>query len=1036
MATVQELLVKITGDASEFESAINKTKTASESVGQSFEQVGSKISAAGATATAAFTVPIVGAATAGITKFADFDKTMQLVNSTMNNTPESANTLRTAIDSAAAQSIFSMSEAATATLNFARAGLTAEEAANALAPAMNLAAGEGGNLDTVSAGLVATINGFGDSFTKTGDYADVFAAACNNSALDVDSLSRAMATAAPIFATAGYSVNDAALYMGVMADAGIPASEAANSLKTGLARLVSPAKEGYAAMKELGIEVTNADGSMKDSITIQKELHDAFAGLSESEQIAAASAIFGKNQMSKWLALINTAPEDVKELSTSIDDCKGTTDDMAEAMMSGFGGSIEQLKSSIDVLMTSLGELIAQYLQPIIDKAQEWVNKFNAMSDAEKDQVIHIAAMVAAVGPLLLVGGKLISGIGTIINLIGTVSSVFGTAGAAAGAAGTAGSAGLGAIATAAAPVVAIIAAVGTAIYSIVESFGGVEGALGRLKELFSSIWENIQHRWEEAGLQDKIDDLKEKFKGLTDALGDMEDFWNVLFEIFGKIASYIGMELVTAFGAIIEIVGDVCEYIQGLVDILGGLGEIIVGVFTGNTDKIKEGATRMWEGVKETFVGYMTALGDIVGGIVDVIVGIFKNLKYLLIGDPIVIDMWDGITAAFSEGIKNAIEFVSGMVSDIVDFFTDLKGKVTEKISELWESAKEKFNNLKEDVVESFSNMKEKATEKIHDLLQYSKEKFKNLKEDVVEKVSDMKDNLVNKVTDMKDTAVKNFTTIKDEVTNKFNATKEKVVGAVTTMKDTAVEKFNNIKDNAVNKFDELKENIVNKMSESSESVKENTDKMKESTSDNFAGMEEAVDERTSKIKDDCDNNFSEAKEAADEQFSNMKESVGDTMAEMKEDCSDQMDEITDNFGSVDLTDIGGNIIQGLWDGLSDKMSSVIDWISEKARSIRDTFSSIMHMGSPSKVFRQYGQWIDEGLVLGLDDGSASIDREINKLASGVNVGFNKSLDVSGNGLNRGSTVINLNGDYMFQDKQSMDYFMNRLQLALDRVS
>jgi TP901 family phage tail tape measure protein len=169
---------------------------------------------------------------------------------------------------AAANSTFGMSEAATATLNFARAGLDAEQAAAALAPAMNLAAGEGGNLDTVSQGLVATINGFGDSFENTSNYADVFASACNNSALDVDSLSSAMSVAAPIFNAAGYSVNDAALYMGVMANNGIEASVAANSLKTGLARLVSPTSEGAAAMEQLGISVTNADGSMKDSVTI------------------------------------------------------------------------------------------------------------------------------------------------------------------------------------------------------------------------------------------------------------------------------------------------------------------------------------------------------------------------------------------------------------------------------------------------------------------------------------------------------------------------------------------------------------------------------------------------------------------------------------------------------------------------------------------------------------------------------------------------------------------------------------------------
>ena len=116
--------------------------------------------------------------------------------------------------------------------------------------------------------------------------------------------------------------------MGVMANNGIEADKAANSLKTGLARLVAPAKEGAEKMAELGISVTNADGTMKDSITIQRELHDAFGQLSESEQIAAASAIFGKNQMAPWLALINTAPEDVSKLNESLETCAGTTDEI------------------------------------------------------------------------------------------------------------------------------------------------------------------------------------------------------------------------------------------------------------------------------------------------------------------------------------------------------------------------------------------------------------------------------------------------------------------------------------------------------------------------------------------------------------------------------------------------------------------------------------------------------------------------------------------------------------------------------------
>ena len=141
-------------------------------------------------------MPLAAVGAVSVKKFAEVDKTMQLVNSTMGNSAQQASLLDKAMKDAAANSTYGMNDAATATLNFARAGLTAEQAAATLAPAMNLAAGEGGNLDTVSAGLVATINGFGDSFDNAAQYADIFANACNNSALDIDSMAQSMSIAA------------------------------------------------------------------------------------------------------------------------------------------------------------------------------------------------------------------------------------------------------------------------------------------------------------------------------------------------------------------------------------------------------------------------------------------------------------------------------------------------------------------------------------------------------------------------------------------------------------------------------------------------------------------------------------------------------------------------------------------------------------------------------------------------------------------------------------------------------------------------
>lgn len=397
-------------------------------LGEQFKQVGAKMTAVGKDLTTKVTLPLAAVGTVAAKKFAEVDKTMQLTNSTMNNSAAEAELLNKAMKQAAASSTYGMSDAATATLNFARAGLSAEQAASALAPAMALAAGEGGELDTVSAGLVATINGFHGSFDDAAKYADVFANACNNSALDVNSLSTAMSVAAPIFSSAGYSVKDAALYMGVMANNGIEANKAANSLKTGMARLISPSAEGAAMMDKLGISVTNADGSMKDSVQIQKELHDAFSQLSESEQIAAASAIFGKNQMAPWLALINTAPGDVDALNQALGE-NGTAMEMQAAMMSGFAGSIEQLKSGLDVLLTSLGEALAPIIQKVVAGLQVLVNWFNSLSPTMQTVIATIGVIVAAIGPVLVIIGTIASSIGSIISLVGTLGPALGALG-------------------------------------------------------------------------------------------------------------------------------------------------------------------------------------------------------------------------------------------------------------------------------------------------------------------------------------------------------------------------------------------------------------------------------------------------------------------------------------------------------------------------------------------------------------------------------------------------------------------------------
>ena len=597
-------------------------------VGNTLKDVGSRLTEIGTSLTQKLTVPLVAVGGIAVAKFAEVDKTMQLTNKTMGNTADQADMLNKAMKDAASNSTFGMNDAATATLNFARAGLNAEEAAAALAPAMNLAAGEGGNLDTVSAGLVATINGFGGSFSEAGTYADVFANACNNSALNVDSLSSAMSVAAPVFSAAGYSVNDAALYMGVMANAGIEAEQAANSLKTGLARLVSPPKEAAEAMDKLGISVTNSDGTMKDSTQIQEELHDAFSGLSESEQLAAASAIFGKNQMAPWLALINTAPSDVNELSTALG-TQGTTAEMASAMMGGFGGSIEKLKSSIDVLATSLGEALAPTIQQVADFIQGLVDKFNSLSPAQQETIAKIGLLVAALGPVITIVGGITSVIGTVVGAIGTVitavSAVAGVLSAGGGAAAALGAAiaALGGPVTVVTGIIVGLIAVGALVIANWD----------KIKATAAKVWNAIK-----ATVSSVMASIK----------ATLTNVWNAIRSTITNVVNNIKAKITAVWNAIRTTISTVINGIKSVVTSgFNAARNTVTSVMTGIKSKI----TSVWNAVKST-------VSSVVNGIKSTISSGFNAAKSTV----------SNIFTSIKDKIKSAMDGAKNVVSNAIN--------------------------------------------------------------------------------------------------------------------------------------------------------------------------------------------------------------------------------------------------------------------------------------------------------------------------------------------------------------------------------
>ncbi|MCH4007721.1 MAG: phage tail tape measure protein [Eubacterium sp.] len=394
--------------------------------GEKVKSVGEKMSDAGEKMTVGFTAPVVAGATAAVNSYGNVDKQFSLVKQTMGSTANSASDFKglwNQIGESAKASVFGMQDAADATLNFARQGFTAKQATDMLTPAMNLAAGTGTDLSEVTSGLGNAMKMFGANSSEAASYSDILAKAQAQANTNTSELFQAISVAGPICKTVGWDVKDLATITDVFGNAGISGSEGANALKTGLARLASPAKSGAAAMDQLKLStgqtysIFNDNGTLKSMPDVLKNLNKAFSGLSDQEKLEAASNIFGKEQMSKWLTLIQTSPKDVSSLRNALDDAGGSAGKMSKALMSGTGGTIEQLKSTFDVLTVTIGQTLAPVLTSFFQKLISIMNAIMNMNPATQRLILTLIGIAAAVGPLLIVIGKIAVGVGTVMTL-------------------------------------------------------------------------------------------------------------------------------------------------------------------------------------------------------------------------------------------------------------------------------------------------------------------------------------------------------------------------------------------------------------------------------------------------------------------------------------------------------------------------------------------------------------------------------------------------------------------------------------------
>lgn len=347
----------------------------------------------------------IGAASAGLSALgaatfkagSNFEAEMSKVSAISGATADDLNALKEKAKEMGASTKFSATESAYALEYMAIAGWKTEDMLSGIEGIMNLAAASGEGLATTSDIVTDALTAFGLSASDSGHFADVLAKASSNANTNVSMLGESFKYVAPVAGALGYSAEDTAIALGIMANAGIKGSQSGTALRSSLTRLVKPTGDAAVMMEEYNLTMTNSDGTMKSLGQVMDMLRENLGDLTEAEQAQAAAQIFGQEAMSGMLAIINASDSDYAKLTDAIYNADGAARQMADTMQDNLQGSITILKSALEGLEIELYESAKPALSEMVKIANSYVDELsNAFRDGGYEGLVRALGEILA----------------------------------------------------------------------------------------------------------------------------------------------------------------------------------------------------------------------------------------------------------------------------------------------------------------------------------------------------------------------------------------------------------------------------------------------------------------------------------------------------------------------------------------------------------------------------------------------------------------------------------------------------------------
>ncbi len=651
--------------------------------GDKMTALSSAMGKVGSTLTKTVTLPLVGLGTLSVKTAATFESAMSQVQATMGLTADSTaelngqtvntmDSLSSLAKQMGAETKFSATEAAEAINNMAMAGYDVNEIYGALPEVLNLASAGALDLDYATQLAANGLNVMGYGTDRLSELSNKLAVTASNAYGSVSDFGEGLLVAGGAAKSANLDFTDIFTALGILGDAGISAAEGGTKLRNVILSLYAPTDTAAEELNTLGIETQDANGNVRDFQDVLKDLSGALDGLSESDRLNAINTIFNKADIAGVNALLSNCTDRWDELSATIDNAGDAAGQMSETQLDNLNGQLTILKSGLEGLAIAFGEALLPLVKDVTAFIQNVVTWLNSLNDEQVQTITRILEVAAAVGPLLLIGSKVVTGLNSIATLIGNFAPLVTTFGST--------------VAGLAAPILAVIAVIAALKLAWDTNFGGMRDTL---TEFIDTVTDRVTI------IAEFLQTIFTAFMGVITELWNsnwmnirliFEDVWNAIETVFGSVVEVITnvlslfLNVITgnwsgAWENIKSIFSAVWDAIASLLNLAL---DLILNAFVVVIPKLFIAATNAWNSIKDAFSQVWDAITSWFDEAINDPVGTVESIAGALFdaGASIFNSLWDGLKSIW-DGIKSWVEGCVQWISEKVQFWRDQSNKV-----------------------------------------------------------------------------------------------------------------------------------------------------------------------------------------------------------------------------------------------------------------------------------------------------------------------------------------------------------------------